>query len=171
MGICATVDGGAWQVSMDDMPECFHPFSAAAWRVPSMTADTELELLLERFDAAWMVGDLDALMDLVTGDCVYFASVGPEPGSTYRGRDDVRRGFAAMLAYDQGRERRGGQAFVSDNKAVAEWSFTETAPDGRQRLIRGCDIFEFAGGKVCKKDAFRKVMDVVPEVADHESRA
>jgi len=130
-----------------------------------------LEQLLERFDVAWTAGDLDALMSLVTRDCVYSASVGPEPGTTYRGLDEVRRGFAEMLAYDQGRERRGGQAFVSGNKAVAEWSFTETAPDGPQRLIRGCDIFEFADGKVRKKDAFRKVTDVVPPAVDQDSWA
>jgi uncharacterized protein (TIGR02246 family) len=133
-----------------------------------MTTDADLDRLLERFDAAWTAGDLDALMSLVTEDCVYLASVGPEPGSTYRGRDQVRHGFAQMLAYDHGRERRGGRAFVLGDKAVAEWSFTETTPDGRQRLIRGCDIFEFADGKVCKKDAFRKVMGIVPEVARHQ---
>jgi hypothetical protein len=42
---------------------------------------------------------------------------------------------------------------------VAEWSFSEVGPDGRARLIRGCDIFEFANDKIRKKDAFRKVLD------------
>lgn len=40
---------------------------------------------------------------------------------------------------------------------VAEWAFHEKTPDGAGRLIRGCDIFEFAGDKIRKKDAFRKV--------------
>lgn len=97
-------------------------------------------------------------MSCMTDDCVYYASVGPEPGSTYRGRDEVRRGFAAVLAYDHGRERRDGVAFINGNVGVAEWSFYEKDPDGTGRLIRGCDIFEFADGKIRKKDAFRKLL-------------
>jgi ketosteroid isomerase-like protein len=114
---------------------------------------------LQQFSAAWTAGDLDALMSYMTDDCEYHASVGPEPGSTYRGKDEVRRGFAAILAYDHGRERHDGSAFVNGNLGVAEWSFHERAPDGTGRLIRGCDIFEFADGKIRKKDAFRKVLD------------
>jgi ketosteroid isomerase-like protein len=112
---------------------------------------------LQQFSDAWTAGDLDALMSYMTDDCVYHASVGPEPGSTYRGREEVRRGFAAVLAYDRGRERHDGTAYINGNVGVAEWSFLEQAVDGAGRLIRGCDIFEFAGDKIRKKDAFRKV--------------
>lgn len=114
---------------------------------------------LQQFGAAWTAGDLDALMSYMTDDCVYHASVGPEPGSTYHGKDEVRRGFAAVLTYDRGRERHDGAAFITGNAGVAEWSFYEKAPDGTGSLIRGCDIFEFAGDKIRKKDAFRKVFD------------
>ncbi|HKA68187.1 MAG TPA: nuclear transport factor 2 family protein [Actinomycetes bacterium] len=143
--------------------------AALPHNTPGGPADTGLDLLLARFDAAWTAGDIDTLMSLVTRDCVYFASVGPEPGTTYRGWDEVRRGFAEMLAYDRGRERRGGLASVCGDRAVAEWSFTETGADGRERVIRGCDIFEFAGGRICKKDAFRKVSDVEPRAVNQRS--
>ena len=116
---------------------------------------------LQRFSAAWADGDLDALMSFMTEDCVYYASVGPGPGSTYRGMDEVRRGFAVMLAYDRGRERRDGTAFITGDVGVAEWSFYAGGPGGSGRLIRGCDIFEFTGDKIRKKDAFRKVFDDV----------
>jgi ketosteroid isomerase-like protein len=119
------------------------------------------EELLRRFGDAWTAGDTDALMSFMSKDCVYFASVGPEPGRTYRGRDEVRRGFVEMFDYDRGRDRRGGSCFVAGNVGVAEWSFEERAEDGRTVVIRGCDIFEFVGDKIRKKDAFRKVFDVV----------
>ena len=53
--------------------------------------------VLQSFGAAWDAKDLDKLMSFVTEDCVYSASIGPEPGQTFRGRDAVRAGFAAML--------------------------------------------------------------------------
>jgi ketosteroid isomerase-like protein len=115
--------------------------------------------LLRRFSDAWTAGDVDTLMSFMTKDCVYSASVGAEPGTTYRGWDEVRRGFVAMLAYDSGRERHGGFAFIHGTVGVAEWSFSEAGPDGRARLIRGCDIYEFVDDKIRKKDAFRKVLD------------
>jgi len=34
-------------------------------------------------------------------------------------------------------------------------------PHGRTILVRGCDIFEFVGDKIRKKDAFRKVFDQI----------
>ncbi len=132
--------------------------------VPPMMLDR-----LREFGEAWAAGDVDALMTFMTGDCVYHASVGPEPGTTYRGPEEVRRGFAEMLAYDHGRERRDGAALIAGNAGVADWSFTETGPGGRITTIRGCDIFEFADGKIRKKDAFRKVLGTVPDrSASHE---
>jgi ketosteroid isomerase-like protein len=99
---------------------------------------------LGQFGAAWARADLDALMGLTTDDCIYLASVGPEPGSSYRGREQVRRGFAAMLAYDRGQERHEGKVVVAGARGFAEWSFTKTTPDGDGRMIRGCDLFKSA---------------------------
>jgi hypothetical protein len=97
-------------------------------------------------------------MSFMSEDCVYLASVGLEPGTTYRGPEQVRRGFTEILAYDRGRERHGGACFIiAGSVAVAEWSFQELGEDGQAVLIRGCDIFEFVGDKIRKKDAFRKV--------------
>jgi ketosteroid isomerase-like protein len=55
----------------------------------------------QRFSEAWARRDIDGLMALVTDDIVDGASVGPEPGTTSRGRDEVRRGFEHMLRHDQ----------------------------------------------------------------------
>jgi ketosteroid isomerase-like protein len=122
-------------------------------RMPHMTLET-----LEAFSEAWSRADLEALMSFMADDCVYYASVGPEPGTSYEGREAVRRGFLEMLVYDRGRERHGGHAVIQGNAGVAEWSFVETDESGHSVRIRGCDIFEFAGNKIRKKDAFRKVM-------------
>lgn len=126
---------------------------------------------LEQFGAAWTAGDLDQLMSFMTDDCIYYASVGPEPGSTYRGRTEVRRGFAHMLAYDQSRERHGGEALIVGDRGVAEWSFDETTPDGRRRTIRGCDIFQFRGDLIVSKDAFRKVLAKPADEAEPSAAA
>jgi rhodanese-related sulfurtransferase/ketosteroid isomerase-like protein len=130
-----------------------------------MTSRMMIAERLRQFGAAWARADLDALMGFVTDDCIYLASVGPEPGTTYRGREDVRRGFAAMLAYDQGREWHAGTVVVAGERGFAEWSFTETTTNGGRRLIRGCDLFQFRDGQISKKDAYRKLLGTVSATA------
>jgi ketosteroid isomerase-like protein len=122
---------------------------------------------LRAFGRAWADKDVDKLMSFMTDDCVYLASVGQEPGTTYRGPEEVRRGFAEMLAFDTGMERRGGAISIAGDVGFAEWAFEERLPDG-SRLVRGCDIFEFAGDLIRKKDAFRKVMGTVPRLEGPE---
>jgi rhodanese-related sulfurtransferase/ketosteroid isomerase-like protein len=109
-------------------------------------------------------------MGFVTDDCVYLASVGPEPGATYRGREEVRRGFAAMLAYDHGRERRAGVVVLAGDRGFAEWSFTETTTDDGGRIIRGCDLFEFRDGRISRKDAYRKLLGTIPGTKGRNKR-
>jgi ketosteroid isomerase-like protein len=112
--------------------------------------------LVQQFGDAWDAGDVDKLMSLLTDDCVYSASVGPEPGTTYTGKEAVREGFVTMLALDAGGESRSGRSFVAGNLAVSEWSYLFRAGAGTDFEIRGCDIFEFRSGRISRKDAFRK---------------
>ncbi|MFI9560253.1 nuclear transport factor 2 family protein [Nonomuraea endophytica] len=113
---------------------------------------------LAEFGAAWQDKDLDRLMDLMTDDCVFRSSVGPEPGATFRGRAEVRRGFALMLAYDEGSESHEGISFVAGDRGAVQWSYTRTDEDGRVHRLDGCDLFEFDGDRIRVKDAYRKVL-------------
>ena len=112
--------------------------------------------VLVKFGEAWSGKNLDALMSLVTDDCTYAASVGPEPGETFIGRDAVRAGFAALLAYDAGGESREGRIAILGELGLAEWAYELRDASGRTIVVRGCDIFEFTGTLIRRKDAFRK---------------
>ncbi|MET7952199.1 nuclear transport factor 2 family protein [Micromonospora sp. NPDC005324] len=113
---------------------------------------------LVAFGEAWSNANLEELMKYIADDCVYSASVGPEPGETFRGREEVRMGFIRMLEHDQASESREGPVTVHGTHGTAEWSYVQTLPDGRKVEVRGCDLFEFRGDLITKKDAFRKVI-------------
>lgn len=110
---------------------------------------------LQAFGQAWGRGDVETLMSYMADDCVYSASVGPEPGRTYSGRDNVRRGFEALLAHDAGAESRTGPCYVYGDRGVALWCFVYRR-DGVPVEVHGCDLFEFAGDRIRVKNAFRK---------------
>ena len=120
-----------------------------------MTDQEKLDLL-DNFASAWGQGDIDGLMALMTDDCVYAASVGPEPGTTYRGKEAVRKGFAEIIEYESGGEQRTGRKWVSGDYVFSEWSYDEIGEDGTTVDIRGIDIFHIVDGKLALKDAYRK---------------
>lgn len=127
----------------------------------SVIEDEAAGRTLNAFRAAWARKDVVGLMGLVTDDCVYSASVGPEPGMTWHGRDAVRDGFVRLLAYDHG-ESIGGDWLIAEGRGYAEWRYSVTGPDGSQRTVRGCDILIFRDGKISRKDAFRKMEAAAP---------
>lgn len=128
---------------------------------PTTTSDapTMTQERLAAFGDAWRRADVDALMDFMTDDCEYRASVGPEPGSTYRGREAVRRGFERILAHDDAGEGRSGITIIDANgrSGASQWVLVREEPDGRRTEVHGCDIFAFDGDRIRLKDAYRKV--------------
>ena len=117
------------------------------------------EMTIERlraFDDAWARKDVDALMEFMTDDCEYHASVGPEPGERFVGQEEVRRGFEKLLKHEAGAESIPTTLFVCGNRGVAEWGYRSTDDFGRSTVVKGCDLFEFVGDKIRLKNAFRK---------------
>lgn len=118
---------------------------------------TNLEVL-EALTEALNRQDVDAATALIAEDGVYLASFGPEPdGRTFRGREEVRRGFAALVETYPDLFYEDLQVLADGDRAVASWTMTGTdSTTGERVAVRGCDIFELAGGKITLKDAFRK---------------
>lgn len=149
-----TMLGGMWGWRENGFAECAgdDPGSQAS-AVPQARMTVER---LGEFGRAWSAGDIDVLMTFIADDCVYSASVGPDPGMVFRGKAEVRRGFEIMIAHDREAESRDGECFVSGNRGVAKWSFVYQI-EGRPVEISGCDLLEFDGDKIRLKDAYRKV--------------
>jgi ketosteroid isomerase-like protein len=143
-------------------PDSIHTESAdsllKARSTPGDAANIMTPERLREFGDAWNRGDVDELMTYMTDDCVYSASVGPEPGRTFRGREQVRRGFSQMLAHDADGHPVAGPVVVAGDRGSAEWAYRFPRPDGTQMDVRGCDLFQFRGDLIVVKDAFRKTL-------------
>lgn len=113
--------------------------------------------LLEDFAAAWGAKDIDAVMRLMTQDCIYKATVGPEPGATFRGQAQVRIGIEKMFAYDGGSTAELSNIVASGNFACWEWTYSWPDQVGK-KPVRGCDLFELRDGLIHRKNAFRKTL-------------
>src|SRR5512144_663043 len=111
----------------------------------------EPQQIIREVGAAWGRRDLPTLMKYVADDCVYSASVGPEPGETFVGRDAVRTGFARLLAHDSDGTSEPGEMRVVGDWVVSTWGFRKAGPDDRSILVRGCDIFSIRDGLIVRK--------------------
>lgn len=115
------------------------------------------EAFIKQFMTAWNDHDLDAVMALMTEDCLFEASFGSRPwGTRYTGSAEMRAGVAALfrsipdIRWDETRH------FVCEDHAVVEWVTRGSRPGGTRFEAHGCDVLTLRGGKIAAKRAYRK---------------
>jgi len=112
---------------------------------------------LDEFAKAWNRHDLDAIMSMMTDDCIFEASAGDlVTGERYEGQDAVRAGCAAVFEQFPDAHWGGARHFATGNRGVSEWTFTGTRLDGKRVEVNGCDLFTFRDGKIAVKNSYRK---------------
>ena len=120
-------------------------------------SEGDVTTLLDRFADAWNRHDLDALMSVMTDDCVFEASAGPQlQGERSEGKPAVRAAYAAVFEAFHDAHWANCRHFIAGNRGVSEWTFSGTQRDGRRVEVNGCDLFTFRDGKIAVKNSFRK---------------
>ena len=113
--------------------------------------------LLAAYAAAWNRHDLDAIMSMMTPDCVFETSAGPDPcGRRFVGREAVRAAIAEIFASLPDIRFIASRHFSAGDRGASEWTMIATRADGRRIEACGCDLFEFEEGKIRRKDSYRK---------------
>ena len=127
------------------MAEVSKPISVAA-----------LKRLLEAFNAH----DIDAVMSFFVDDCVLEMPRGPHPwGRRMEGRDQVCRGLASRFAGIPDVHYGEDGHWIAGDRDCSEWLLTGTTTDGERITVRGCDLFEFRGDKITRKDSYWKIAE------------
>ena len=120
-------------------------------------SDADYITLLDRFADAWNRHDLDALMSMMTDDCVFEASAGPQvDGQRSEGKPAVRAAYAAVFEAFHDAHWASARHFIAGDRGVSEWTFTGTHRDGSRVEVNGCDLFTFRHGKIAIKNSYRK---------------
>ena len=120
-------------------------------------SDADSFRLLDRFADAWNRHDLDALMSMMTDDCVFEASAGPQvDGQRSEGKPAVRAAYAAVFEAFHDAHWASARHFIAGTRGVSEWTFTGTQKNGGRVEVTGCDLFTFRDGRIAIKNSYRK---------------
>jgi ketosteroid isomerase-like protein len=118
----------------------------------SMTVERATE-----FGSAWNSRDPELIASFFTEDGAYHASVGPDQlGKSYFGKADIRNGAKAFFDRFPDGRFENLKVVVSGEIGTFEWDFIATDASGKSVSTAGCDLLEFKGDMVVKKNAFRK---------------
>lgn len=114
---------------------------------------TDLESLFDAFNRH----DIDGIMKFFADDCVFNAIGGPEVyGTRFEGAKAIADAFSGVWKSMPDAQWGSHSHFTAGDRGVSEWVFSATAADGSRIEADGCDLFTFRGGKIVRKQAFRK---------------
>ncbi len=111
---------------------------------------------LARFSAAFGSGDVDAIMSLMTDDCV-FEATGPAPdGERHEGADAVRAVWRQVFGETGEPSFTEEESFVCGDRGVLRWRFDWKDEQGAPGHVRGIDVLRLRDGQVCEKLSYVK---------------
>lgn len=119
-------------------------------------ADQEItRKTVEAFNAAFNRQDLDAVMQLMTDNCV-FENTNPAPdGRRIEGAAAMREFWDKFFKSNPDARFEAEEMIVAGNRCVVRWIYRKTK-DGKPWHLRGVDVFKVENGKVAEKLAYVK---------------
>ncbi len=123
------------------------------------TTRPTIELLKGILDA-FNSRDVDAVMAFFDEDCVLEMPRGPDPwGSRHRGFAAVRTALQSRFGGIPDVHYGDDEHYVAGDTGMSKGTLRGTvAATGEPIEVRGCDFFEFRGGKVARKDSYWKIV-------------
>ncbi len=123
---------------------------------PVIPAPNQTEQIIRQFNDSLNRHDIDAVMALMTDDCV-FENTSPAPdGERYEGQAAVRGFWERLLQNSPTAHFESEELFATGDRCVVRWRYVWTAEGGAPGHVRGFDIFRVRDGKVAEKLAYVK---------------
>jgi ketosteroid isomerase-like protein len=117
--------------------------------------ETATRLAVDNFNAAFNRHDVDAVMKLMTPDCVFESTNPPPDGLRVVGQTDMRAFWEKFFAGNPDAFFEAEEILVTGNRCVVRWIYRKTK-DGNPWHLRGVDIFKVENGLVAEKFAYVK---------------
>ena len=117
--------------------------------VPSVRA------VVEQFNDAFNRHDVDAVMRLMTDDCIFDNTRPPPEGTRIVGQDAVRQVWASFFERSPHARFEAEEIFEAGDRVVVRWVY-HWVRDGAPGHVRGVDLFRVRDGRVAEKLSYVK---------------
>jgi len=143
----------------------FLSFSFFSFKSPSLYKEATMQDIdstsvvtlevVNRFNEAFNKHDVDAIMNLMTEDCI-FENTRPVPdGERIVGQEKVRTFWEELFKRSPHAQFEAEEIFAAGDRCVVRWIYT-WIKDGKKGHVRGVDIFKIHKGKVAEKFSYVK---------------
>ena len=117
--------------------------------------DATLEIV-ERFNAAFNRHDVDAIMALMTDDCLFENTFPAPDGERYVGQAAVRAMWERLFAASPSAVFEAEAVIACGEYAIHRWRYRWGGDSPDAGHVRGVDIFRVRDGKVAEKLSYVK---------------
>lgn len=112
--------------------------------------------VVHQFNAAFNRQDVDAIMALMTVDCVFENTFPPPDGERYTGAVEVRGFWEALFGSTEASHFEWEEVFACGERAVVRWTYHWAGAGEQAGHVRGVDILRVREGKVAEKLSYVK---------------
>jgi len=112
--------------------------------------------VIDGFNAAFNQHDVDAIMALMTDDCVFENTYPPPDGTRHQGQAAVRRCWHELFAASPQAHFTWEDVWAAGDRGVVRWTYHWVDGDGRPGHVRGVDILRLRDGKIAEKLSYVK---------------
>jgi ketosteroid isomerase-like protein len=112
--------------------------------------------IIQQFHDAFNAHDVDAVMALMTEDCIFENTYPPPDGARYTGQAAVRRFWEEFFTSSPHARFVSEDRFATGQRGVECWTYYWVDQEGRPGRVRGVDIFRIREGKVAEKLSYVK---------------
>lgn len=122
--------------------------------IPTRTTTDPLATV-SAFNEAFGRHDVDAVMALMTDDCV-FDGTAPPDGERHVGHEAVRTAWQQFFAASPSARFTTEEMVAAADRVVVRWRYDWTDATGTEGHVRGLDLFRVVDGRVAEKLAYVK---------------
>jgi ketosteroid isomerase-like protein len=125
----------------------------AEWEAGS--GATDAVAVVSRFNEAFDRADVDAVMALMTEDCVFESTYPAPDGERHLGQAAVRKYWENFFGTTEAPRFENEELFTAGDRVVSRWRFSwGSGEEGGH--VRGVDLYRVRDGKVSEKLAYVK---------------
>jgi len=112
--------------------------------------------VINQFSDAFNRHDVQAVMTLMTEDCIFENTYPAPDGERFEGQEAVRHFWEEFFSSSPDAVFQSEEMIAHEDRYVTRWKYYWTNTDGSCGHVRGVDVFRVRNGKVAEKLAYVK---------------